>query len=99
MKRNISISLLGLLCLTACSVAGTGDFTVIAPAGFWSGLLHGFIVWFAFFFKLLGVHLTIYEAANTGLWYDFGFLLGIGMSAGGSASTVSRRRKHSEDKD
>ena len=43
------------------------------PAGFW----HGIIVPIVFIIGLFTPKVRIYETNNKGLWYDFGFLLGI----------------------
>jgi len=94
MKRNFTIvALFALVCLSACSAAGTGDYTAAAPAGFWSGLLHGMISWFAFVLSLFGVDVSIYETVNNGAWYDFGFLMGVGSTVGGTSVSTSRRRR------
>lgn len=63
-----------------------------APAGFFLGLWHGMIVWFTFIVSLFNDNVAVYEAVNTGHFYDLGFVLGVGGSAGGGASGVSRRR-------
>jgi hypothetical protein len=60
------------------------------PAGFWRGLWHGITAAFAFIGKLFGMNIGVYEVNNTGGWYDFGFLLGVGAFAG-SGSSSSRR--------
>lgn len=58
--------------------------------GFWSGLLHGFLI----LFTLVGSIFTdyrIYAFPNSGGWYDLGYVIGavlfIGGWAGGAASS------------
>jgi hypothetical protein len=51
--------------------------------GFWSGLLHGFLMLFSFIGGLF-TDTRIYAFPNSGGWYDFGYLIG--------AFNVSRRR-------
>jgi len=46
--------------------------------GFFHGFLHGFIILFSFTGKLFDGNIVIYAVNNTGTWYDFGFILGIG---------------------
>jgi hypothetical protein len=46
-------------------------------SGFWSALLHGFFLPFAFVGSLLTDGISIYDVHNTGGWYDFGFVIGI----------------------
>lgn len=60
------------------------------PAGFWSGLWHGLIAPVMFLVSLFDAGVRIYEANNNGRWYEFGFVLGVSVSLGGSSSQVSR---------
>jgi hypothetical protein len=84
------------LFLSSCAAganpeAGTGQ----DPAGFWLGLWHGFIVLFTFIISLFSDNVNVYEVANNGNWYDFGFVLGIMIffgGSGGGAGARSRRR-------
>ncbi len=55
------------------------------PPGFFSGLLHGFII----LFSLIGSIFTeyrIYAFPNSGWWYDFGYFLGAAAFLGGSTA-------------
>ena len=57
--------------------------------GFWSGLLHGFLIFFSF----VGGRFTevrIYAFPNSGGWYDFGYLLGSAMFLGGGGASSKR---------
>jgi hypothetical protein len=56
--------------------------------GFWNGLWDGITAIFAFIGNLFGGHWSIYQVHNNGGWYNFGFLLGIGVFAGGGSSTT-----------
>lgn len=56
-------------------------------AGFWAGLWHGLIAPITFIFSLFNLNVRIYETNNTGRWYDFGFLIGISISFGGSGAS------------
>ncbi len=83
------------LLLSSCAAgpnptAGTGE-----PAGFWLGLWHGIIIFFTFVVSLFTDDVSVYEVANSGNWYDFGFLIGVVISLGGSggAGIRARRRK------
>jgi hypothetical protein len=70
---------------------GTGQ----DPAGFWLGLWHGIIVLVTFVISLFTDDVNVYEVVNNGNWYDFGFVLGLLISLGGSgggAGARSRRR-------
>lgn len=50
--------------------------------GFLYGLLHGFIAPVSFIVSLFSDN-RIYAYPNTGLWYDFGFMIGISGFSGG----------------
>jgi hypothetical protein len=65
------------------------------PAGFWIGLWHGLIAPVTFIISLFTDRVSLYEVANNGNWYDFGFIIGIASSlgGGGGASAGGRRRK------
>jgi hypothetical protein len=72
------------------AVAGPGSIYQVAgakPAGFWSGFWHGLITPITFIVSLFSANVRIYETHNTGRWYDFGFVVGIAGSFGGSAQS------------
>ena len=56
------------------------------PAGFWAGVWHGLILPITFLVSLFNRGVRIYEVNNSGLWYDFGFLIGASGTLGGTAS-------------
>ncbi|MFM8821557.1 MAG: hypothetical protein ACKOD3_13650 [Phenylobacterium sp.] len=73
-----------LLTLGACATqpyAPTPD----AP-GFLSGLLHGFLGWFALVAHIFSPEIRVYAYPNGGGWYDFGFLLGLTAWGGVAAA-------------
>jgi len=49
-------------------------------AGFWMGLWHGIIIPITWIVSLFTDNVSIYEAHNSGGWYDLGFILGLGTS-------------------
>ena len=51
--------------------------------GFWKGFWHGFIAPITFLVSLFSDEVRVYAFPNTGRWYDFGFMLGIGGFSGG----------------
>lgn len=81
----------GCLMFAACA-AGDARFTVQTPAGFWYGLWHGAIAPISFVVGLFADGVEIYERANRGGWYDFGFLLGILCISGGGHHSQRRWR-------
>lgn len=82
---KLIISAFVLLILSGCMP----DANTAEPgnAGFWLGLWHGMIVFFSFIGSLFSDNIGMYEVANNGGWYDFGFLLGIGGVAGGASKS------------
>ena len=58
------------------------------PAGFWAGLWHGIIAPITFIVSLFNPGVRIYETNNKGVIYDFGYLIGLSGSVGGSSRTV-----------
>lgn len=86
--RATLVLLLGGAVLAACA-AGDSRFTADEPAGFWYGLWHGAIAIVALVVGLFSDHVEIYERANTGGWYDLGFLIGV-LSCSGSAHRSHR---------
>jgi hypothetical protein len=83
------------LLLSSCAAGpntavGTGE----DPAGFWLGLWHGFILPVTFVISLFSDNVSVYEVANNGNWYDFGFVFGALIVLGGSggASRSGKRR-------
>jgi hypothetical protein len=87
--------LAALLLLSSCApgpnpAAGTGE----DPAGFWLGLWQGIIAPVTFVVSLFTDDVTVYEVANDGNWYDFGFVLGAGILFGGGFLGIFRRRGH-----
>ena len=84
-----------LVLVTGCAAHYTND-AVRDPYGFFSGVWHGLIFFFALLASviswacsLVGISflhsIELIGRPNTGLWYYVGFAIGL-MSAGGSAS-------------
>ena len=86
-----------VLALVSCT-AGGAAFTVDDPAGFWFGLWHGIISVISLIIHIFNDSVAVYEANNTGGWYDFGFLLGVISIWGGSshANCKSAAKKQRE---
>ncbi|MGB8800051.1 MAG: hypothetical protein WCC97_05150 [Candidatus Acidiferrales bacterium] len=56
------------------------------PPGFFSGLLHGFLIVFSFIGSLF-TDIRIYNFPNSGGWYDFGYVIGASMFLGGGGAS------------
>jgi len=63
--------------------------------GFFWGVWHGFIAWFSLIAHLFDPQTRVYAYPNGGGWYDFGFLLGVSMWAGGGGASARGRRSRS----
>lgn len=93
MKRLVLLAVLIGLCLTLSGcLPGDGSRTPENPAGFFSGIWHGWVAPISLIFGLFREHIRVYEVANTGWWYDFGFYLAI-VGGWGSLSLVRKKKK------
>jgi len=90
-----AIAALMLAALTGC-VPGDGTYTAAKPAGFFWGIWHGWISPVSLVIGLFDRNIRVYEAANSGWWYDFGFYISI---IGGFGGLSLFRRKSSGRKD
>ncbi len=64
------------LSLSGC-VPGDGANSVTRPAGFFSGIWHGWIAPFSLIYSAFNHDISIYEVHNTGFWYDLGYYMAI----------------------
>ena len=81
------------LMLTAFALVVAGCATQPIPSGtdlpgFFSGLLHGFLIVFSFIGSLF-TDVRIYNFPNSGRWYDFGYIIGAAAFLGGSGASSS----------
>ena len=92
-KRLLLLFLLILLLsflLSGC-MPGDGSYRYDAPAGFLSGIWHGWIAPISLIRSIFNPAVRIYEPINTGWWYDFGFYIAIISGFGGLS--LSRKNK------
>jgi len=82
--RLIALAALALLLAALAGCAAGSERFVDEPAGFWIGLWHGLIVVITFVISLFTDSVGVYELNNSGNWYDFGFMLGLLISVGGT---------------
>jgi len=85
-----------LLVITSCA-PGDGTNTVDHPAGFFSGIWHGWIAPFTLVISLFNKDIGIYEINNVGFWYNFGYYMAIISGFGGL--TLSRKKRRHKDHD
>jgi hypothetical protein len=88
MKRYLIPILLLMLLVSGCADVNVVETNEALcgrdPSGFWSGLVHGIILPFAFIVSLFKDSVAVYDVCNVGGWYDFGFCLGVCLFTGGS---------------
>ena len=78
--RRLAVLVVVVLFVSACTAgANPGVSDAAESAGFFLGLWHGAIAPITFFISLFSDNVNIYEVANNGNWYDFGFVLGAGL--------------------
>ncbi len=77
------------LLLVGCATQPVDD---TVTRGFFWGLWDGAIAPISFIVSIFKDGFRIYAFPNSGLWYDFGFLIGLTCWAGGSHA--ARRKKN-----
>ena len=97
MKRLIpvlAVIVLMVMVLGACA-PGTARFSPEAEAseaGFLWGVWHGWIAPVSLVWQLFNSSIRVYEAHNTGFWYDLAFYLAIVGGFGGLSFTRKKVR-------
>lgn len=87
----VGVGLIPLVILMSCA-PGNPMYSA-DPAGFWAGLWHGLIMIFTFIIGLFNDGVHVYEVANTGAFYDLGFVLGAAIFFGCSGGHRKIRKK------
>ncbi len=95
--KKLAFCVLMILLAAALSgcVPGDGANTLEKPAGFFSGVWHGWIAPVTLIWSLFDGDVGIYEVFNKGFWYDLGYYMAIISGFGGL--TLSRRKKKFKD--
>jgi len=97
MKRKRAIFLLIILllavALAGCAPGEGSKYTRHDPAGFFSGLWHGLLSPLFFIIGLFTSSVQMYEPINSGSWYEFGFIIGLCITFGGSGVKSKHRKK------
>jgi len=94
MKTYLKFFLIFAVCLLATGCADQVSFQQaeqMTEVGFLHGLWHGMIFPIAFICSLFSDNVAVYAIYNSGGWYDFGYMIGLGSSIGGTASSSSRK--------
>lgn len=87
----IVLAVVVMFALSGC-IPGDGTYSADKPAGFFWGIWHGWVAPISLIIGIFNHGIRIYEPANTGWWYDFGFYMAIISGFGGLA--LVRRRGH-----
>jgi hypothetical protein len=87
---GLAAACVAVLALAGC-LPGGGSYQPAEPAGFFSGVWHGWIAPLSLVVGIFSDTVRIYEPNNTGWWYDLGFYMAIISGFGGLA--LSRRKK------
>lgn len=78
------LALVAVLALVCAGCGSVNEAVNQGGPGFWNGLWDGWTAPWAFLGDLLGIgEWGVYSVHNSGGWYDFGFLLGVGALGGG----------------
>jgi hypothetical protein len=80
------------LAFVSC-IPGDGKATAEKPAGFFSGVWHGWIAPVSLIVGIFNRSIRVYESANSGWWYDFGFYIAIVGGFGGLALSRGRKKR------
>ncbi len=86
MKKNqllLGTAFIFLLFLSSCAPEGDTH----KEYGFFSGILHGFVFFFALIGKLFSADVGLYAENNSGFFYWLGFIIGLGFLGGGGYSS------------
>ena len=85
MSKLLRFAMLLVFGLVLASCATQPIPNQMGQSGFWMGLWHGFISLFSLIASIF-TDVRVYAYPNNGGWYDFGFMLGILIWAGGGAA-------------
>lgn len=87
---NVLLIAASAILITSC-MPGTGHSHANNPAGFFTGVWHGWIAPISLIGGLFNSSIRVYETFNTGWWYDFGFYIAIIGGFGGAS--LFRKKK------
>ena len=93
-KRNLLLILLIVFVAAFLSGCVPGDGThADKPAGFFWGIWHGWIAPVSLIIGIFKKGVRIYETANDGWWYDFGFYIAIISGFGGLSLARGKKNR------
>ncbi len=96
-ERLVLLILAGVIAtLLAGCFPGEGNYSDKEPAGFFTGIWHGWIAPLSLLIGLFNHTTRIYEVHNAGWWYDLGYYVAVIGGFGGVS--LFRRSKHKKRK-
>jgi len=93
---TIAIIILLVSVLSGC-LPGDGRATADDPAGFFSGIWHGWLAPLSLIISIFRGNIRIYETANSGWWYDLGFYMAIISGFGGISLSRKKMKRKRQD--
>jgi len=97
MKKIILLLVLVLLVVSLSGCMADLYDPPTKPAGFFTGVWHGWIAPFSLIIGIFSKGIRIYEVVNVGWWYDLGFYMAIISGFGGISFSRNRRNKNKYD--
>ncbi len=91
--KILLICIISFIVLTGC-IPGDGSYSENDPAGFLSGIWHGWIAPLSLIIGIFKSNIRVYESINSGWWYDFAFYIAVISGFGGLS--LSRKKKKSK---
>jgi len=92
MKKVLVLVIILVLAMSLTSCFPGDKVVDDEPAGFFWGILHGWIAPISLVVSFFKESVSIYEVHNTGFWYDFGFYIAV-ISGFGGLSLSRKKRK------
>jgi hypothetical protein len=87
--------LLAVVILFSSCLPGDGKNNAEKPANFLMGIWHGWVAPVSVIVGIFKGNIRVYEANNSGWWYDLGFYMAIISGFGGiTLSRKARRERH-----
>ena len=90
---GLTIAALALILVLSSCLPGDGKASLEKPAGFLSGIWHGWMAPISLIVGIFKASIRVYEPNNSGWWYDFGFYLAIVGGFGGLSFSRHVRRR------
>ena len=87
-KKMLMFSIVIGMAVFLASCANQPTPTAYDPPGFFMGIVHGFLILFSLIGSIL-MDMRMYAFPNSGVMYDFGYLIGAALFLGGGGASSS----------